>query len=162
EHSIDIERLGHTSEEMFTHRFAGKVAFYYAIGGFTHRYRVGCCQSFNARTSVGNLAKCQIFISPCSTHLPNHDHSSVYTNTYCQSDAFVLFQTDIQGSYRLDDSQPSSYSSLCVIFMRVGIPKVHQQSIAKKLRNVSIKTLDDFRTSSLIRTDHIPILFRVE
>src|SRR5262249_22636585 len=44
----------------------------------------------------------------------------------------------------------------------VGVAKVHQQSIAQKLRGVSFVTLNDFSTSSLIGSDYAPIVFRVE
>src|SRR5262252_6571723 len=86
----------------------------------------------------------------------------MYTETYCQSDAFVLFEMGIQGSYRLYDAQTSPYCSVGVIFMGVGIAEVHQQSIAQELCNVSVKTLDDFRTSGLIGTYHVSVHFWVE
>jgi len=51
---------------------------------------------------------------------------------------------------------------LGVIFMGLGIAEVHQEPIPQELGNVSVKTLDDFRTNSLIGTDHLPRLFGVE
>jgi hypothetical protein len=51
---------------------------------------------------------------------------------------------------------------LGVIFMGLGIAEVHQESIPQELGNMSVKTLDDFRTSSLIGTDHLTVLFGVE
>jgi hypothetical protein len=46
-----------------------------------------------------------------------------------------------------------------IIFMSVGIAEVHQETITQELGNVSVKTLDDFRTSRLIRTDDFTVLF---
>jgi hypothetical protein len=86
----------------------------------------------------------------------------VYTETYCQSDAFVLFKTGIQGSYRLDESQPGADSSLCIVFVCLRIAKIDQEPISKELGDVSLIALDDLGTGSLIGTDHVPILFRVE
>src|SRR2546430_606417 len=49
-----------------------------------------------------------------------------------------------------------------IIFMSMGIAEVHQETITQELGNVSVKTLDDFRTSSLIHTDDFSILFGIE
>ena len=86
----------------------------------------------------------------------------MYTETYCQSDAFVLFKTGIQGSYRLDDSQPGADSSLCIVFVCLRIAKIDQEPISKELGDMPLIALDDLGTGSLICTDHVPILFRVE
>ena len=49
-----------------------------------------------------------------------------------------------------------------VIFMCLGIAKVHQEPVTKELGDMSIKASDDFLTDPLIRPDHVPILFRIE
>jgi hypothetical protein len=49
-----------------------------------------------------------------------------------------------------------------IIFMGLGIAEVYQQPIPKELGDVPIVVLDDFRTSSLIGTDHVPVFFGVE
>jgi hypothetical protein len=54
------------------------------------------------------------------------------------------------------------YRSLCVIFMRLGIPKVDEQAIAQILRNVPVKALDDLRTGALVGTHDVPQVFGVE
>src|SRR5437879_5669795 len=46
--------------------------------------------------------------------------------------------------------------------MGLGIAKVHQKSIPQELGNMSLIALDDFSTSSLIGTHHLPVLFRIE
>jgi hypothetical protein len=66
----------------------------------------------------------------------------VYTETYCQSDAFVLFETGMQDSYRLYDSQPGADSSLGIVFVCLRIAKVHQKSIPKQLGDMPIVALD--------------------
>jgi hypothetical protein len=53
-------------------------------------------------------------------------------------------------------------SSVSVIFVSHWIPKVHQKSIPKELGDMPIVALDDFRTSRLIGTDHVPVLFGIE
>ena len=49
-----------------------------------------------------------------------------------------------------------------VIFMRLGIAKIHQEPLPEELSDVSIKACNDLRTDALIRTDHLPVLFGVE
>ena len=58
--------------------------------------------------------------------------------------------------------KPSMDSSSGIIFMRLGIAKIHQETITQELGNVSVKTLDDFSTRRLIGSDHVPVLFGVE
>ena len=77
-------------------------------------------------------------------------------------DTLGLFQTGIEVSHRIKNSQTSPYSSLGVIFMSVGIAKVHQEPIPQELRNVPVIALDDLSTDFLVRTDHFPVVFRVE
>jgi hypothetical protein len=85
-------------------------------------------------------------------------------DTYTESklDTFVLVQTGMQVFHRSEDTQTRSYCSLSVIFMGVGIAKVHEESIPQKLRNVSSKAGDDLRTDLLVRTDHVPIVFGIK
>jgi hypothetical protein len=51
---------------------------------------------------------------------------------------------------------------LGVIFVSLGIAKIHQEPIPKELSDVSIKALDDLGTDAMIGTHHIPVLFRIE
>src|SRR5262245_30394293 len=85
-------------------------------------------------------------------------------NPYTESelDTFRLLQPLIQVSQGSENAQPSPYCSVRVIFMCLGVAKVHQESIPEQLGNMPIVALDDFRTASLIGTDHIPVLFGVE
>src|SRR5215813_13668180 len=68
----------------------------------------------------------------------------------------------MQVTHDIEDTQTSPYCTLRIIFMGLGIPKIHQQSIAQKLRNVSVKTLDDFRADVLVCTHHVTPVFWVE
>src|SRR5262249_10534965 len=51
---------------------------------------------------------------------------------------------------------------MSVIFMCVGVPKVHQQSIAQELSNVTVKTSDNLGANLLIRPYHVTPVFWVE
>ena len=61
-------------------------------------------------------------------------------------DTFGLLQPGIQVSHRSEDTQPRTYGSLGIIFMGLGIAKIHEETIPKELRNVSIIAVDDFGT----------------
>src|SRR5262249_34341145 len=63
---------------------------------------------------------------------------------------------------RSEDTQPSPYSPLGIIVMRLRIAKVDQETIPEQLGDMPIVALDDFCTSRLIRTDHVTPVFRVE
>src|SRR5215467_2314108 len=103
-----------------------------------------------------------LLLSPLTPHLPNHDQSGVYAETYCQSDAFVLFQTGIQVFHRSENSQTSPYCSLGVIFMGLRIAEIDEQTIPKELGDMPIVALNNFRTHLLICPYHVTPVFRVE
>src|SRR5262249_7029826 len=84
------------------------------------------------------------------------------TETYGQYDALVLFQTGLQGSYRLDDSHPRADSALGIVFVCLRIAKIDQEPIAKELGDVTIIALNHRSTGGLIRADHVPVRFGVE
>src|SRR5262245_22690458 len=60
------DRLSNTSECLFPQVLASKIALDQAISRTTDHKSIGCCQSLDARTNVGNLAKCQAFVPPYS------------------------------------------------------------------------------------------------
>src|SRR5215470_4643179 len=82
--------------------------------------------------------------------------------TESELDTFGLLESLIQVSHGSKNSQPSSYCSLRIIFVSLGIAEIHQETIAQELGNMSVKTLDHFSTHGLIRTYHITPVFRVE
>ena len=139
-----------------------KIPLNQAMCRLTDHKRIGRSQSFDARSNVGHFSQCQLFLTPCSTHFTDDDQSSMDAQTESELDTFLALQTAIEVSHGSEDTQASPYCSLGVIFMGLGIPKVHQESIPKELGNVSVKMLDDFSTSRLIGTDDFPVLFGVE
>jgi hypothetical protein len=55
----------------------------------------------DARTNVGNLAKCQAFVPPFSTHFADYDKTRMYPKSYCQCDPFGWLQTGVEDFDRL-------------------------------------------------------------
>ena len=82
--------------------------------------------------------------------------------TESELDAFVLLQTSIEVSHRIEDTQTSPDSSLRIVFMGLGIAKVHQETIPEQLGDMSIIACDDLRTDRLVGTDHVPVVFGIE
>src|SRR5438093_12972363 len=70
EDAVHVEGLSHPSERLCSQVLTLKIPLHQAIGGGTHRYRVGGCQSFEARTNVGHFTQCQLFRTPLPTHVP--------------------------------------------------------------------------------------------
>ena len=79
-----------------------------------------------------------------------------------QPDACVLRQARIERSHRRHQAKTSAHRPLGVIFMRLGIAKVHQQAIAQILRDIAAKALDHRGTGLLVGAHHLPQVFRVE
>jgi hypothetical protein len=53
-------------------------------------------------------------------------------------------------------------SSLGIIFVSLGIAKVHEESIPEELGNMSIVALDNVGTDPLVCTNDFPVVFGVE
>jgi hypothetical protein len=84
------------------------------------------------------------------------------SETDSKFETFGSLQTLIQVSHRSEDTQASPYSALRIVFMGLGIAKVHQETIAQKLSNVPVIASNHRRTSRVIRLYHVPVFFGVE
>src|SRR6266446_5186029 len=84
------------------------------------------------------------------------------THTKSELNTLLSFQTRIEVSQAIEDTQASPHGSLRVIFMGLGIAKVDQEPIPEELGKVSCIALDDVSAHLLIRMDHVPIVFGVE
>ena len=63
---------------------------------------------------------------------------------------------------RLENAQARPAGPLGVVFVRLGIAKVHQQAIAQILRNIPVKALDHRGAGLLVGPHHVAPVFRVE
>src|SRR5262245_7552642 len=61
-----------------------------------------------------------------------------------------------------EDAQTSAYSSVCVIFVCLGIPKVDKQTVTKQLSDMPIVASNHLRTGGLVGTYHVSVHFWVE
>src|SRR5262245_2482580 len=68
----------------------------------------------------------------------------------------------MQVFHHRENAQASPYGALGIIFMGVGIAKIHQQSIPKELGNVAIKAGDNLSARVLIRTDNVAKVLGIE
>jgi hypothetical protein len=116
----------------------------------------------DARTHVWNLTQGKLLLSPPTAHVTDNYQSSMYTDTDGKLDTFGLLQMGIEVSHGSKDAQTSSDSSLGIIFMGLGIPKVHQESITKELGDMTIKVCDDLGTDLLICTYNLSQVLRIK
>ena len=63
---------------------------------------------------------------------------------------------------RRNNLQPRPHGPLRIVFMGDWIPEVDQQAVTQVLGNMPIVPTDHFGAGRLIRTHHLPQLFRVE
>src|SRR5215475_7965490 len=83
-----------------------------------------------------------------------------YTNG--ELNAFPLLQTSIEVSHRSKNSQTSSYCSLGIIFVCLGIAEIDKQTVTEQLSDMPIVALNNCRTHLLIRTNHFSVLFGIK
>ena len=129
DHLVYVHGLSDATQGLCSQVLALEIALNEAVGRFTHRYRIRCCESFDARTDAGNLTQCQVFVPPCPAHFPNNNQPRMNAYTDGELHTFSLLQPLIQLSHCSEDPQTRSYCSMSVIFMGVGIPKVDQETI---------------------------------
>ena len=113
-----------------------------------------------ARLGVSPRAKCSCRvlppISPTTTSpvwMPRR-HSQLHTA--------LLGQAGIQWSHGLHDAQPGPHGALGIIFVRLRIAKVDEQTIAEILGDMPLKTGDHLGAGLLIGPHHLTQLFWVE
>ena len=66
---------------------------------------LGAASPSMRRAMFGHFPQGQLFLTPCSTHLPDHDQPSMDTQTDSELDTFVLLQTGIEVSHGSEDTQ---------------------------------------------------------
>ena len=138
-----MERLSHTSEGLGSQVLTLEIALDQAIGRFTDATIVlGSASPWMRGGNVGRFSQCELFLTPCSTHFPDHDQPCMDAHTDSELDTFGLLQTGIEVSHRSEDTQTSTYCTLGVVFMGLGIAKVHQETIPEELGDMSIKACE--------------------
>src|SRR6266496_2907917 len=103
--TIDIERFSHTSERLCSQVLALEIALNEAVGVSTDHDRIGLCQALDAGSFIRDFTQCQLFLTPCSTHLTDHNQPRMDAQTESKLDTFRLLQTLIQVSYGIEDTQ---------------------------------------------------------
>src|SRR6266511_4001840 len=128
--SVHGNRLRNTSECLCSQVLAFKIALHQSRCGVTDHQRIGLSQSLNSRRDVGHITQCQLFLTPCSAHSPNHDQTRMYPKPYSELYAFFSLQARIQVFHLIKDTQASPYGSLGVVFMGLGIPKIDKKPVS--------------------------------
>src|SRR5215831_15029604 len=67
EHVIDSHGLGDATQCLCSQVLKLEIALDEAVGVSTDHDRIGLRQPLNARTNVGDLSECQLFLTSCST-----------------------------------------------------------------------------------------------
>ena len=140
-----------------------KIPLDQAIGRVTDRNRIGLQPVLGFwRQCSASSPSAKLLLTPCSPIAPMTTNPVCIPSRTASWIPLCLPQTCIQVSHGIENTQARTYRSLGIIFMGLGIAKVHEESIPEELGDVSIIALNHLRTHPLIRTDHIPVLFGVE
>ena len=78
-----------------------------------------------------------------------------------QPHASFLLQPGIQEPYGLQDTQSGPPGALGIVFVCLGIAKVHQQAVAQILRNIPVKALDHRGAGLLVVPHDVAPVFRI-
>ena len=159
---IHTHGLGDAAQGVCSQVLALKIPLHQAICRVTDGHGIGRRQSLYPGGNVRRFPECQLLLTPCATHGPNDHEPGMDAKTDSKLETLRVLQAGIAVSHRREDAKTSSYGSLGIIFVCPGITKVHQQSIPEQLGDMSIVALDDVRTSRLIGTHDIPVLFGIE
>ena len=86
----------------------------------------------------------------------------MHADAHRKPDAFRLCQVGIQPLHGVQDAQARAHGPLGVVFVGLGVAKVHQQPIAQILGDSPVKALEHLDASGLIGEHHLAEVFRVE
>ena len=68
----------------------------------------------------------------------------------------------VQARHIVDDAKACSDGSKCIVFVRVRVPEVDQQAVAKVLCDLPVEALDDLGAGGLVGLHDLVQIFRVE
>src|SRR6516162_5585260 len=159
---MDLEGRRHTFENVRPEVVAGKIPVSEPLRRRTDDDSIGRRQSLEAGGKIRRVAQGELFLPSASAHLPHHDYAGVDAHADRQADIMPLSQAAIERAHRLHNTQSGADSALRIIFMRLGIAKIHEQAVAEILRDMPLKALDNLGTGSLVGTYHLPQVFGVE
>ena len=70
-----------------------------------------------------------MFLTPLSSHVTDNHQPSMDAYMESELETFVLLQPLIQVSHGIENTEPSTDSSLSIVFMRLGIAEINEQTI---------------------------------
>ena len=79
----------------------------------------------NSGGNVWRFTQCELFLTALPTHFTDDHQPGMDTHTDSELDTLFSLQTGMEVSHRIQDTQTRTYCSVRIIFMGVGIPKVH-------------------------------------
>jgi hypothetical protein len=68
----------------------------------------------------------------------------------------------VQRLYRLDDPQARVHGAPGIVFVRLGVAKIHQQAIPEVLGDMAVKALADRCGCGLVSAYDLAVVFRVQ
>src|SRR5262245_22561696 len=84
------------------------------------------------------------------------------SDAHAQPHSALLLQLLIQPPHGFHHPQGGAHRALAVVFMRLGVAKIYEQTIAQILGDVPFKALDHLGAHALIRSHHFAQLFGVQ
>jgi hypothetical protein len=141
--AIDDQWLDNSTKRMLAKRFTIKIPLDESVRCLTDDQGIRFGQSLDARSNIGNLAQCQLFLPTATAHLSDNDQSGMKAKANSQFDTLVRCKAGIQGFYRVYDAQSSMHCSLGIILVSLREAEVYEQTITEILRYVPIVTLDN-------------------
>jgi hypothetical protein len=90
EHLVDVHGLSDATQGLGAQVLAREISLHQAIGGFTDRYRVGCCQSFDTRSNVGHFTQRKLFLTTYAAHGTDNNQTRMNANADSELETFGL------------------------------------------------------------------------
>ena len=123
--TIHLERRRQPLERVRPQVLVRKVSPHELEGGSTDGNRIRRSEPLNARGHVRGFTQSELFLAAPPAHLAHDYHAGVYADANCQLHPWVLCQARIERSQSLHNTKASAYGAGGVVFMRLGVAKVH-------------------------------------
>jgi hypothetical protein len=97
-----------------------------------------------------------LLVSLSSADIADDHQPGVDTHAHGKLNAMLLLQSLVERPHCLKDTQAGSNGSLGIILMSRRVAKIDEQTIAKVLGHIALKSLNNVVTGRLVGSDDFP------
>ena len=160
-HPEYLDRLRQTFEFTHAQRLKLKIPIHEFVSGGADGDGVRGCDRLDARGDVERVAESHLL--PVSTPvIADYHQASMDADTDLQTKVSFFLQSAVQCRDSVHNNQSALHRASRVVFLRLRIPKEHQDAIAEIIGHVAVGMLAHGPTDAVILMHHGVQIFRIQ